>query len=124
MVGGDDLMNRAAQSLHLLIASHDLNRPILVGHSLGGTLAVFFTERYPADITNLVTVEGGYPVAPTQAQRDTSVEKSVAPYKGITQAQVGDVIRTGTLQYTITSTADVDSVEPLAARSDPSTAQR
>ncbi|MGB6519633.1 MAG: alpha/beta hydrolase [Candidatus Cybelea sp.] len=118
IVAGDDLMKRAAQSLHELIVRRDLNRPVLVGHSLGGTLAVFFAEHYPADITNLVTVEGGYPIAPTQVQRDASVAKSIAPYEGITQHQVGDVIRKRTLQYTITRPADVKTVEPLAARSD------
>lgn len=118
MIAGDDLMNRAAQSLHRLIVTTNLNRPIVVGHSLGGTLTVYFAEHYPGDVTNVVTVEGGYPAAPTQAQRDASVAKSVAPYQGIAQSQVGRVIRQTTLQYTITSKADVDTVERLAARSD------
>jgi pimeloyl-ACP methyl ester carboxylesterase len=120
MVAGGGLMERAAQSLHLLIATHDLNRPILVGHSLGGTLAVFFAEHYPGDLTGLVTVEGGYPEAPTQALRDARVAKSVAPFEGISQGQLGEVLRKTMLQYTITSKADIQTVEPLAARSDPS----
>jgi pimeloyl-ACP methyl ester carboxylesterase len=118
MIAGGDLMNRAARSLHRLIATEKPNRPILVGHSLGGTLAVFFAEHYPGDVTNVVTVEGGYPEASTQAERDASVAKSTAPYQGIAQSQVGAVIRKTTLQYTITSKADVQTVEPLAARSD------
>lgn len=119
MIAGDDLMNRAAMSLHGLIVTDRLRRPIVVGHSLGGTLAVYYAEHYPNDVTNVVTVEGGYPLAPTPAQRDASVAKSVAPYRGIAQSQVGPVIRQTMLQYTITSKADVDAVEPLAARSDP-----
>lgn len=119
MVAGDDLMQRAAQSLHLLITSQMLADPILVGHSLGCTVAVFFAERYPNDVTNLVSVEGGYPLAPTQALRDASVAKSVAPYVGIPQSEAGAVIRNATLQYTITSKDDVGAVEPLAGRSDP-----
>jgi pimeloyl-ACP methyl ester carboxylesterase len=119
MVAGGDLMARAAQSLHLLITQHHLRRPIVAGHSLGGTLTVYFAEHYPADATAIVTVEGGYPLAPTQAQRDARVAKSVAPYDGVSQSDVGAIIRNTTLQYTITSPADVDAVSKLAAQSDP-----
>jgi pimeloyl-ACP methyl ester carboxylesterase len=119
MVAGDDLMNRAAQSLHLLLTTHNLNQPIIVGHSLGGTLAVYYAARFPHDLTGVVTVEGGYPTAPTQALRDAKVAKSVALYQGVSQSDVGKVIRDQALRYEITSPADVDAVEPLAARSDP-----
>ncbi len=105
--------------MHLLIVQHALQRPILVGHSLGGTLSVYFAEHYPRDITGLVAVEGGYPAAATQSERDASVAKSVAPYRNLPQSEVGPVIRKTTLQYTITSKADVDAVEARAARSDP-----
>jgi pimeloyl-ACP methyl ester carboxylesterase len=118
MIAGDDLMQRAARSIHELITTKKLRTPILVGHSLGGTLSVYFAERYPHDLAGVVTVEGGYPIAPTQRQRDAAVARSVAPYQNITQSQVGEVIRRTTLQYTITSKADVAAVEPLAARSD------
>jgi pimeloyl-ACP methyl ester carboxylesterase len=119
MVAGDDLMARAARSLHLLIAKHALHRPVVIGHSLGGTLSAYFAEHYPRDITGLVTVEGGYPAAATQSERDASVAKSVAPYRNLPQGEVGPVIRTETLQYTITSKADVAAVEAQAAHSDP-----
>jgi pimeloyl-ACP methyl ester carboxylesterase len=119
MVAGNDLMNRAAESLHRLIVTKNLNRPIVVGHSLGGTLAVFFAEHYPCDVSNVVTVEGGTPEAPTQAGREAAVAKETAPFKGITQSQLGPVLREQELQYTITSKADVATVEKLAERSDP-----
>lgn len=119
MVSGGDLMARAAQSLHSLITSRRLNRPIVAGHSLGGTLTVYFAEHYPRDATNVVTVEGGYPEAPTQAERNARVTKSTAPFQGVAQADVGPVIKNAMLQYTITNPADVDAVEKLAARSDP-----
>jgi pimeloyl-ACP methyl ester carboxylesterase len=119
-VEGDDLMQRAAQSLHVLLTTHRLNRPIVVGHSLGGTISVYYAEHFPHDMTGVVTVEGGYPLATTQAARDAYVAKSTAAYEGIDRRAVGEVIRKQTLQYTITSKTDVDEVEPLAARTDPS----
>jgi pimeloyl-ACP methyl ester carboxylesterase len=119
MVKGDALMARAAKSLHELIDTWHLRRPIVVGHSLGGTLAVYFAEHYPSDVTNLVTVEGGYPVAATQGARDAAARKSSTPYENLPQSEVGAVARKQTLQYTIAQKGDVDTVETLAARSKP-----
>jgi pimeloyl-ACP methyl ester carboxylesterase len=117
-IGSDDLMRRAAVSLHGLIVDKRLVRPVLIGHSLGGTLSIYFAERYPRDLSALVSVEGGYPAASTQAQRDASVAKSVAPYRGLPQNRVGEVVAKTTLQYTITSKSDVAAVQRLAADSD------
>jgi pimeloyl-ACP methyl ester carboxylesterase len=119
MVSDDALMERAARDLHLLIETRDLKRPIVIGHSLGGTLTVFFAERYPNDAAGIVTIEGGYPVAPTQAMRDARVARTVKPFEGITRSELGPALRKNMLQYTITSTPDVNTVERLAARSDP-----
>lgn len=119
MISGDALMERASRDLHLLIKTRDLKRPLVIGHSLGGTLAVFFAEHYPNDAAGIVTVEGGYPVAPTQAMRDDRVARTVKPYEGIAQSELGAALRENTLQYTITRTADINTVERLAARSDP-----
>ena len=119
MIRGGNLMARATASLHVLIAGHHLRRPVVVGHSLGGTITVLFGETYPRDASNIVTVEGGYPAAPTQKQRDASVAQSARPYQGISQAALGPALRQNILQYTITSPADVAAVEPLAGRSDP-----
>lgn len=119
MIGGGDLMNRAARSMATLIVAHRLHRPIVVGHSLGGTLAVFFAERYPSDVSNVVTVEGGMPEGPTQAARERAVARATAPFRGIPQSRLGAVLREQQLQYTITSTADVTAVEHYAALSQP-----
>ncbi|HEX6533563.1 MAG TPA: alpha/beta hydrolase [Gemmatimonadaceae bacterium] len=118
-VAGGDLMNRAVADLSRLIAARHLDRPIVVGHSLGGTLAVLFAEGHPRDVRNVIAVEGGHPVAPTPEARRRHVEAAVAPYVGIDRADFASVLRAHVLQYLITSKASVDSVERLAARSDP-----
>ena len=119
MVSGDALMQRAVQSLHELVRRNHLYHAIVVGHSLGGTVAVDFAQTYPHDPGLVVTVEGGYPVAPTQAARDAAVAQSVRPYVGIGQSALGPALRQNMLQYTIQSKADVATVEALAAKSDP-----
>ena len=102
-----------------LIRVRSLDRPIIVGHSLGGTLAVCFAATHPQEARSIIAVEGGYPVAPTLAARQQRVQASTAPYVGIDRRALGDALRTNMLQYVITGTADVDYVERFAARSDP-----
>lgn len=119
MVKTDDLMQGAVTSIHTLIHSRRLTRAVVIGHSLGGTLTIMFGEMYPKDASNLITVEGGYPEAPTQKMRDAAVARAVTPYVGITQDQLGAALRTNMLQYTITRKSDVAAATLLAERSEP-----
>ena len=118
-IGNHDLMSRAAQSLDALIRTRRLVRPLIVGHSLGGTLAVYFGERHSNEIGGIIAAEGGYPLAPTQLERNKRVEASVRPYVGIDRRAFGPVLSKAMLQYVITSKADVATVSRLASRSDP-----
>ena len=116
---GGDLMNRAVADISALIKSRHLDRPILVGHSLGGTLAILFASQRSAEIRGVVAAEGGYPVGNTVAEREGSVARSTAPYRNIDRATFGDSLRAHMLQYVITKKSDVDSVQLAASRSDP-----
>jgi pimeloyl-ACP methyl ester carboxylesterase len=118
-IEGDDLMRRAVDSIHSLVTSRQLAAPVVIGHSLGGTITVMFGETYPNDAGNLVTVEGGYPEAPTQQLRNAAVARAVAPYEDVSQAQLGNALRNNMLQYTITRPSDVAAATALAGRSQP-----
>ena len=96
-----------------------MNHPIVIGHSLGGTLAVLIDERHPKEPSAIVAVEGGYPVAATQAQRDRITAAASKPYDGADEATFARALRANQLQYVITSTGDVDTVSRYACRSDP-----
>jgi pimeloyl-ACP methyl ester carboxylesterase len=115
---GGDLMNRAVSDISTLIATRKLDRPIIIGHSLGGTLAILFGADHPHEIRSIIAVEGGYPIAPTQAAREQRVKASTSAYIGIDDSAFSGVLRTNMLQYVITRRADVDSMERLAGRSD------
>jgi pimeloyl-ACP methyl ester carboxylesterase len=52
-----------AQDLQKLIESRHLERPVLVGHSLGGTLALSFAADHPDLIAGVIAVDG-LPVFP------------------------------------------------------------
>jgi pimeloyl-ACP methyl ester carboxylesterase len=116
---GGDLMNRAVADISRLIRERALTHPIIVGHSLGGTIAVLFGERDSEAAGGIISVEGGYPIAPTAADRTRRVNASVAGYEHARPSKLDSVLRAQTLRYVITRPEDVDSVAKYASRSDP-----
>jgi pimeloyl-ACP methyl ester carboxylesterase len=116
---GSDLMNRAVADISTLITTRHLDHPIIVGHSLGGTLAILFASSHAEEARGIIAVEGGYPVAPTPEAREKSVIQSTAPYVGIAQAAFGDSLNEHMLRFVIRSKSDADSVALVAGRSDP-----
>jgi pimeloyl-ACP methyl ester carboxylesterase len=72
---GGELMNRAVSDIAGLIETKHLDRPSVIGHSLGGTLAILFAEHHSDETRQIVAVEGGFPVAPTSEARENSVHR-------------------------------------------------
>jgi pimeloyl-ACP methyl ester carboxylesterase len=118
----DKLMERTVASISQLIRERKLDRPIVVGHSLGATTAVLFGETYPDEAGAIVALEGGFPIAPTAAARVKNANDQAKPYENADANTFAKVLRTATLQYTITSEDDVNTVAHLAARTDPNAA--
>jgi pimeloyl-ACP methyl ester carboxylesterase len=55
--GGYVPFDRQLEALHELFAKLHVTRPILVGHSYGGTISLGFAERYPSEVSGLVLVD-------------------------------------------------------------------
>jgi pimeloyl-ACP methyl ester carboxylesterase len=55
--GGYVKFDRQIATLDGLLRALHVSRPILVGHSYGGTLALAFAERHPAEVGGLVLVD-------------------------------------------------------------------
>jgi pimeloyl-ACP methyl ester carboxylesterase len=55
---GGNLFDRADASLLQLIEQQKIAKPVLVGHSLGGTLALRFAGEHPELISGVVAVDG------------------------------------------------------------------
>lgn len=55
--GGYVSFDRQLEAIHALIAKLHLGRPVIVGHSYGGTIALGFAERYPNEVRGLVLVD-------------------------------------------------------------------
>jgi pimeloyl-ACP methyl ester carboxylesterase len=55
--GGYVPFNRQLEAIHELLGKLNVRRPILVGHSYGGTISLGLAERYPSDVSGLVLVD-------------------------------------------------------------------
>jgi pimeloyl-ACP methyl ester carboxylesterase len=55
---GGNLFDRADASLLQLIKKDRIDKPVLVGHSLGGTLALRFASQHPQLVSGVVAVDG------------------------------------------------------------------
>ncbi len=55
--GGYVPFDRQLEVIHELLAKLHVTRPILVGHSYGGTISLGFAERYPNQVRGLVLVD-------------------------------------------------------------------
>lgn len=59
----DNLIPQAIDSLQELMRQRGIDKAVLVGHSLGGTLAIAFAAEHPDRVTGVVAVDG-LPVFP------------------------------------------------------------
>jgi pimeloyl-ACP methyl ester carboxylesterase len=72
-----NVMDAARKALHELIASRKLDKPVLVGHSLGGTLALAVAEDTPALVGGVVSIDG-LPVMPGTEETPPGVRPQLA----------------------------------------------
>lgn len=82
-------MENALSSLLALINARKLNKPVLVGHSLGATLSIWFAQQHPDKIAGVFAVEG-LPVFPGTEnmpvdQRPAMAQSIKAQMTGMTQ---------------------------------------
>jgi pimeloyl-ACP methyl ester carboxylesterase len=115
-------LDAADASLLQLITSQKLDRPIVVGHSMGGFLALRFGTEHSALVRGIVSVDG-LPVFPTLAQ--STADQRAAAAKAIA-AQIGGATpeqyaaeQKQTIGTMVTEPTNVDHVAALSAKSDP-----
>jgi pimeloyl-ACP methyl ester carboxylesterase len=116
------LMDQAGASLLELIESRHLDHPVLIGHSIGGTLAIRFATRHSNLLSGVVAVDG-LPVFPgmddlTPAQRSARAEAMRKRMGGMTSAQFKEG-NTRTLEFEMLDQAKAAHYATFTARSDP-----
>jgi pimeloyl-ACP methyl ester carboxylesterase len=75
--GVGDLFDRADASLLQLIEQQKVAKPVLIGHSLGGTLALRFAGEHPELISGVVAVDG-LPIFPGMERVDAAQRQTMA----------------------------------------------
>lgn len=115
------VIDKADASLQTLIDSEHLDKPILIGHSLGGFLTLRFAEEHSAELGGAVSVDGT-PVFPTMAQmtseqRETAAMQFGEPLRAQTHDQFVSTEK-AVLSTMITDSAVADQAANLTARSD------
>jgi pimeloyl-ACP methyl ester carboxylesterase len=113
----------ARNALQQLIASRKLEKPVLIGHSMGGALALAVASRSPDLVGGVVAVDG-LPVFPgtegmTGEQRLAMAQGAKARMAGM----AGPMFATGQQQYMrsigTVDMARADELAKLSSRSDP-----
>ena len=99
-----------------LLQLRHIDKPIVVGHSLGGTLAIMLAEQHSDRLSAVITVDG-LPIFPgmenmSPAQRDEAAARIASMSGNLTAA----------LPMLISSKDDVDAIAPLVEKSDPKAA--
>lgn len=107
-----------------LLRTRGIEKPILVGHSLGGTLGFMLAEQHSDRLRALVAVDG-MPIFPGMESMQPAQRGGIAQQMGAmlsaiaTPAAFEAAEKTYSLPYLLTSHSDIAAVAPLTARSDP-----
>ena len=114
--GGYHPWSEQLATLHALLAQSGIARPVLVGHSYGGTLALAYAERYPQDVRGLVLVDaaagGTHSTFMKRAQSHLVQVLSWPVVQPIADATFSQLVRTASAKMTDAAAFDPKPVSP------------
>ncbi len=113
----------AQDSVRELIETRKLHKPVLVGHSLGGTMALDLAARYPDLVAGVVSIDG-LPLFPgTEDWQLAQRAQMAATFAARTQAGTQATFEAQQQQYMrgmgVMDMARADELAKLTGRSDP-----
>lgn len=117
------LFGTFANDFWKLLADRKIDKPIVIGHSLGGTLCFMLAEQHPERLRAIVAVDG-LPVFPTVAndtaeQRAAAAAKMSAAFESATPAQLLAYEKQFAAGIGTRNPALVDTIAAHEAASDP-----
>jgi len=117
------LFDTFASDFNALLDRHKIERPVVVGHSLGGTLAIRLGELSPDRLRGIVAVDG-LPIFPPVAnmspeQRTVAAGQAAAAFASLDPAGVLASQKRFMSGFGTNDPALVDPIAALEARSDP-----
>jgi pimeloyl-ACP methyl ester carboxylesterase len=106
-----------------LLASKHIVKPVVIGHSLGGTLGFLLATQHPERLRAVVAVDG-LPILPAMnfvpaAQRASIAQQTQAQIAGTTQAQFAAYEKSMVMPSLVTSPADSDAIAALTGTANP-----
>jgi pimeloyl-ACP methyl ester carboxylesterase len=124
-----DPFTTATADFWTMLQQHNVVKPIVIGHSLGGTLGFLLAEQHPDRLRGLIAVDG-MPVFPGMELAAPADRKAIAARMSAmlasisTPAQFEFAEKAYSLPYMVTAKSDIESIARLAARSDPKATAR
>jgi len=118
------LFQTVAEDFWKMLHDRNIQEPVLIGHSLGGTTSIMLAEQH-SELLRAVIALDGLPIFPgfenlPPAQRASIAQQASAGLAYITSPQEFESAeKTYALNRMITSKADINAAAALAARSDP-----
>lgn len=109
----EPLFDTVASDFWSLLDRRGIRKPIVIGHSLGGTLAILLAEQHADRLRGVVAVDG-LPIFPGLEQVPLERRKAFARRF---RSMSGDPA--AALPQLITSSSDVAAITPLVRKSDP-----
>ena len=118
-----DLFAAFSRDFIAMLDARKIERPVVVGHSLGGTLAILVAEEHPDRLAGIVAVDG-LPVFPAAAQLTPEQRKAmgasaVANLSGMTHEQLLAYQTKYMAAIGTTNSSLATSLAQLTAKSDP-----
>jgi pimeloyl-ACP methyl ester carboxylesterase len=115
-------LDSLSRDLATLIETHEIDKPVLIGHSLGGTLSLAFAAAHSSLISGVVAVDG-LPVFPgtemMTGDRSPLAARARAQLAGQTPAQFAEYQRTYMKQVGSIDEAIANSLAERSSLSDP-----
>jgi pimeloyl-ACP methyl ester carboxylesterase len=114
--GGYVPFERQLTTIHELLAKLGVVRPIVVGHSYGGTIALGYAERYPSDVRALVLVDaaavGQHPGGFERLQAHATQIMELPVLRQIANATFGQLLLTASAEQGDSEAFAPQSVAP------------
>lgn len=115
------LFDTVSADVWTLLQQQRIEHPTVVGHSIGGTLAILLAEQHPDRLRMIVAVDGlpAFPGTESMSvdQRAVMSRQSADALQQMSQAQFAES-QERSVKFMVTAPEDAGAIASLAARSD------
>jgi pimeloyl-ACP methyl ester carboxylesterase len=116
------LFDTVSADFWALLQRQNIQKPTVIGHSIGGTLAILLGEQHPDRLRAVIAIDG-LPTFPgtesmSAAQRNATAARTSAAVASLSQNQFA-VSQKQSLPYMVTAASDADAIARRAGLANP-----